>query len=39
MKKVLRRWDLPIVATVTALAGVSVLYANGERLHPARFVK
>jgi hypothetical protein len=38
-EEVLRRWDLPIVATVTALAGVSVLYANGERLHPARFVK
>jgi hypothetical protein len=39
MMKVLRRWDLPIIATVTAVGGVSVLYANGERLHPARLVK
>lgn len=37
--KVLRRWDVPIVATVTALGGVSVLYADGMRLHPARLVK
>jgi PIN like domain len=39
MMKVLRRWDLPIISTVTAVGGVSVLYANGERLHPARLVK
>lgn len=37
--KVLRRWDLPVVATVTATGGVSLLYANGERLHPTRPVK
>jgi len=39
MAKVLRRWDVPIVATITALGGVSVLYAGGMRLHPARLVK
>jgi hypothetical protein len=39
MTKVLRRWDVPIVATVTALGGVSVLYANGVRLQPAKLVK
>lgn len=39
MTKVLRRWDLPIIATVTAVAGVSLMYANGERLRPARMVK
>jgi PIN like domain len=39
MTKVLRRWDVPIVATVTALGGVSVLYANGVRLQPAKHVK
>jgi hypothetical protein len=39
MVKVLRRWNVPIVATVTAVGGVSVLYANGVRLRPARLVK
>ncbi len=39
MTKVLRRWDVPIVATVTAVGGVSVLYANGVRLQPSRHVK
>lgn len=39
MTKVLRRWDIPIVATVTALGGVSVLYANGVRLQPSKHVK
>ncbi|MGH7269696.1 MAG: hypothetical protein ACREJ3_04635 [Polyangiaceae bacterium] len=37
--KVLRRWDVPIIATVTAVGGVSVLYANAVRLTPARLVK
>jgi hypothetical protein len=31
--------DVPIVATVTATGGVSVLYADGMRLKPARLVK
>ena len=39
MSRVLRRWDLPIVATVTAAGAVSVLYAHGVRLHPARLMK
>jgi predicted nuclease of predicted toxin-antitoxin system len=39
MAKVLRRWDLPLVATITAVGRVSVLYANGVRLQPARLVK
>ena len=39
MTKVLRRWDVPIVATVTAAGEVSVLYANGVRLQPSRLVK
>jgi hypothetical protein len=39
MRRVLRRWDVPIVATVTATGGVSVLYADGMRLKPARLVK
>jgi hypothetical protein len=39
MLKVLRRWDVPIIATVTAVGGVSLLYANGERVHPARRIK
>jgi hypothetical protein len=37
--KVLRRWEVPIVATVTAFGGVSVLYANGVRLPVAKTVK
>lgn len=39
MTKVLRRWDLPIIATVTAVGGISVLYANGARLRSPRLVK
>jgi hypothetical protein len=39
MARVLRRWDVPIVATVTAVGAVPVFYANGVRLHPARLMK
>jgi hypothetical protein len=39
MTKVLRRWDVPIIATVTADGGVSVIYANGARLERAKLVK
>lgn len=39
MVKVLRRWHIPIIATVIAAGAVSVLYANGARLRPARLVK
>ena len=39
MAKVLRRWDVPIVATVTAVGGVSVLYASGALLQRARLAK
>ncbi len=39
MTKALRRSDVPIIATVTAAGGVSVLYASGVRLRPARLVK
>lgn len=39
MTRVLRRWDLPLVATVTAFGAVSVLFGNGVRLQPARLVK
>jgi hypothetical protein len=39
MTKVLHRWDVPIIATVTAVGGVSVLYANGARLRSPKLVK
>jgi hypothetical protein len=39
MATILRRWDVPIVATVTAVGGVSVLYASGALLQRARLVK
>jgi hypothetical protein len=39
MKTVLRRCELPLIATVSVEGCVSVLYANGERLARPRAVK
>lgn len=37
--KAVRRWEAPMIATVTASGSVSVLYAHGERLRVAKLVK
>jgi hypothetical protein len=39
MKKVLRRWEVPIIATVSIDGAVAVLFANGSRLDRPRSVK
>jgi predicted nuclease of predicted toxin-antitoxin system len=39
MKKVLRRYKVPLIAAVSVLGAVSVLYAEGERLPSPRLVK
>jgi hypothetical protein len=39
MKKVLRRYDVPIIAAVSVLGAVTVLYADGARLATPRLVK
>ncbi len=39
MRRVLRRYDVPLAASVTAQAGVRVLLAGGEWLAKARDVK
>jgi PIN like domain len=39
MKKVLRRYDVPIIAAVSVLGTVSVLYADAQRLPSPRPVK
>jgi len=39
MKKVLRRWNLPLIAVVSVEGLVSLLYAAGERLAKPRAVK
>ncbi len=39
MKKALRRWDVPMIGTVSIDGAVSMLYIDGARLRQARRVK
>jgi hypothetical protein len=39
MKKALRRWDVPLIGSVSIDGGLTMLYVEGERLLKPRPVK